>query len=88
MSRHIFLFILFFFGFSFPAHSLTKQIPGDFNGDGFSDLAIGVPFEEPHSTGDCNSGAVQVLHGGANGLQAASPDDQLWTQDEPGVPGN
>ncbi len=54
---------------------------GDFNGDGFSDLAIGVPGEGPEE----EEGAVNVLYGTANGLKAAG--NQLWTQDSSGVPG-
>jgi hypothetical protein len=56
----------------------------DFNGDGVADLPIGV-MEGPQ--GVLWSGSVQVLYGTADGLQAQLPDDQLWTQDSPGVPG-
>jgi len=55
----------------------------DFNGDGFADLAIGVPLEDVGAIAD--AGAVSVLYGSVAGLQATSPDDQLWTQDSPGV---
>lgn len=51
---------------------------GDFNADGFTDLAIGVPGEAP-------GGAVNVLYGSPAGLQTRTPRDQLWTQDSPGV---
>src|SRR2546421_608602 len=57
------------------------RVGGDFDGDGFSDLAIGVPGEGPLE----EEGAVQVLYGSAAGLKAAR--NQLWTQDSPGVPG-
>ncbi len=41
---------------------------GDFNGDGFGDLAVGVPFE---SLGvDLRAGQVHILHGSAEGLTA------------------
>lgn len=40
---------------------------GDFNGDGFDDLAIGIPFED---IGASNQGAVAVLYGSATGLTA------------------
>jgi len=53
---------------------------GDFNNDGFADLAIGVPRED-----DGDVGAVNVLYGAAGRLQATSPDDQLWSQDTTGV---
>jgi len=56
---------------------------GDFNNDGFADLAIGARSE---GVGDvCCAGAVNVLYGSAGGLQATSPDDQFWNQDSPGV---
>jgi hypothetical protein len=57
---------------------------GDFNNDGYHDLAIGVPGEgtpEPISS----QGAVQILYGSSSGLQTSSPADQFWHQDTPGV---
>ena len=51
----------------------------DFNGDGYGDLAVGVPGE------DSNAGAVNVIYGSASGLTAIG--DQLWSQDHPGVKG-
>jgi hypothetical protein len=56
---------------------------GDFNGDGFADLVAGVPFEDVASVVD--AGAAHVLYGSAAGLQATAPDDQMWSQDSPGV---
>ncbi len=56
---------------------------GDFNDDGFADLAIGVPLERLGAVS--GAGAVNVLYGSAGGLQATSPDDQFWNQDSPGV---
>lgn len=50
---------------------------GDVNGDGFADLAIGVPQDDEHT------GAVQLLLGGKDGLTAQG--NQLWSQDSPGV---
>ena len=41
----------------------------DLNGDGFVDLAIGVPFEDVWSTVD--SGALSVLYGSAAVLSPA-----------------
>ena len=40
---------------------------GDFNNDGFSDLAIGVPSEDVAGP-VANAGAVSVLYGSATGL--------------------
>jgi hypothetical protein len=57
---------------------------GDFNGDDFSDLAIGVP-DEP---GADYTGAVHVLFGTADGLTASAAriDDQLWTYNNADFP--
>ncbi|HEV8420457.1 MAG TPA: hypothetical protein VGR13_03785, partial [Actinomycetota bacterium] len=59
---------------------------GDFNGDGYADLAIGVPFEDVG--GILNAGAVNILYGSPSGLQATSPNDQFWSQDSPDVDGS
>jgi hypothetical protein len=62
-------------GFGFPPAA------GDFNGDSFVDLAVGVitedlgPFTDP--------GALNVIYGSATGLSAAG--NQLWQQNSPGV---
>lgn len=42
--------------------------PGNFNGDAYWDLAIGIPGDKPGSPGQDEAGAVQVLLGSANGL--------------------
>lgn len=55
----------------------------DYNGDGFDDLAAGVPGDLVGE--DVGAGAVAVLYGSGAGIQATSPDDQLWTQDSAGV---
>jgi hypothetical protein len=60
----------------------TAVSSGDFNGDGVDDLVAGVPHENLRSPG-----AVTVLYGTPTGLQADSPDDQLWSQASPGVKG-
>jgi hypothetical protein len=56
---------------------------GDFNGDGFDDLAVGVPGEDVGGATD--AGAVNLLFGSAGGLAAAGA--QIWSQASPGVPG-
>ena len=53
----------------------------DFDGDGFADLAVGVPDEDVGAVGD--AGSVQVLYGSAAGLVSAG--SQLWSQDSPGI---
>ncbi|NNF58238.1 MAG: hypothetical protein HKN04_08345, partial [Rhodothermaceae bacterium] len=50
---------------------------GDFNGDGFTDLAVGVPWEDVGAVE--NAGAVQVIYGSATGLAEAG--NQSWDQD-------
>jgi FG-GAP-like repeat/FG-GAP repeat len=54
---------------------------GDFDGDGFADLAVGVTFEDVGAIVD--AGAVNVLYGTASGLTGSG--SQLFTQDSPGV---
>jgi hypothetical protein len=56
---------------------------GDFNGDGYDDLAIGVPGERIGPGYDM--GAVNVLYGSAVGL--SSGNNQIWTQDTAGIAG-
>ena len=55
---------------------------GDFDADGYADLAIGIPRENLGRKKD--AGAVQVLYGGPRGLTAR---DQFWHQGSRGVPG-
>ncbi len=57
----------------------TDWAAGDFDGDGFDDLAIGVPGE------NSDAGLVNVLYGSTRGL--AAQGNQIWWQDKPGVPG-
>jgi hypothetical protein len=68
---------------SVPSRSPAEgRIGGsDFNGDGFSDVAIGVPEEDVGPIVD--AGGVHVLYGSAVGLTATA--DQFWTQDSPGI---
>jgi FG-GAP repeat/FG-GAP-like repeat len=54
---------------------------GDFDGDGFADLAVGVSLEDVGAVVD--AGAVNVLYGSVGGLTGAG--SQLFTQDSPGV---
>jgi FG-GAP repeat len=56
---------------------------GDFDGDGFDDLAVGVLSEDLGAKRD--AGAVDVLRGSPSGLVAAGA--RQWSQDSPGVPG-
>ncbi len=55
---------------------------GDFDGDGYVDLAIGVPGESVRSAAD--EGAVSVVHGSLFGLHTSG--NQFWHQDVGGIP--
>ena len=55
----------------------------DFSGDGYDDLAVGLPRE---SAGALSEGAVVILLGSASGVSSAG--SQIWMQGTPGVPGN
>ena len=54
-------------------------VAGDFNGDGRSDLAIGVPGENE------GGGAVNILYGSTAGLTTTG--SQVWTQDSASIAG-
>ncbi|MBP9144333.1 MAG: VCBS repeat-containing protein [Thermoanaerobaculia bacterium] len=56
---------------------------GDFDGDSFDDLAIGVPGEAVDSVSD--AGAVHVVYGSADGLEAEG--SQFLLLGEGGLPG-
>lgn len=56
----------------------------DFNGDGFTDVAVGVPSEDEGD--DRDTGVINVLYGSLNGLVEAG--DQLWSQDSPDIGGS
>jgi FG-GAP repeat protein len=58
---------------------------GDFDGDGFADLAIGVSHETIGTSGEQAQGAVNVIYGSSSGL--SSNGDQFWNQDSPGIEG-
>jgi len=57
---------------------------GDFNRDGYADLAIGARYDRIGAS-RVRAGAVNVLYGSQGGLTAAG--DQLWSQANlPGIP--
>jgi hypothetical protein len=61
------------FGWSFAA--------ADYNGDGYTDLAVGAPFEDV--AGADRAGSVNVIYGSPRGLAAAG--NQFWTQETPDI---
>ena len=68
-----------------PARIAAAQRFGpDFNGDGFADIAIGVPDEDLDNLPD--AGRVHVMYGSAGGLTADNA--QSWTQDSPDIIGD
>ena len=64
-----------------PAAADAASTSGDFNGDGASDLAVGVPGESVESV--ATAGAVNVIYGAPGGLSATG--SQLWHQDRGGI---
>ncbi|WP_328749535.1 FG-GAP and VCBS repeat-containing protein [Streptomyces sp. NBC_00285] len=57
---------------------------GDTNGDGYPDLAVGVPYENVGSVED--AGGVHILRGGKSGL--TGKNSQWFTRASAGVPGS
>jgi hypothetical protein len=57
---------------------------GDFNGDGYADLAFGCPSEATPASEQA-AGAVMVLYGSSTGLRGAG--SQFWSQNSPGING-
>jgi disulfide bond formation protein DsbB len=80
MRRLLILFIVALVGWSSEA-AFAERVSADFNGDGFSDLAVGVASEDIGVLE--NAGAVNVLYGSERGVSAAG--NQFWHQDSPGI---
>jgi hypothetical protein len=59
---------------------------GDFDDDGYDDLAVGVPDSYAWPPDQDNAGVVQVIYGSAAGLTADR--DELWAQTSNNVPGD
>ena len=58
----------------------TTLTTGDFNGDSYPDLAIGLPFEDVDPIDD--AGAVNILFGSASGLNVSG--NQIFHADDAG----
>ena len=56
---------------------------GDFNGDGYDDLAVGASDEDV--SGVQYAGAVHVIYGSGSGLTATG--NEMWSQDTLGIQG-
>lgn len=56
---------------------------GDFNNDGYDDLAVGVPQEAIGSI--ATAGAVNIIYGSFSGLSATAIADSIWHQDSAGI---
>ncbi|MFF7751954.1 FG-GAP-like repeat-containing protein [Streptomyces sp. NPDC007971] len=66
-----------------PASAAPSGLQGDFNGDGYRDVALGASFATVG--GQARAGQVAVVYGTANGLNAAK--HQLISQNTAGIPG-
>jgi len=66
---------------------------GDYNADGYADLAIGVPNEDVNQDTITHAGLVQIIYGSSEGLSATPLGDgtglqnQLFSQNSPSVKG-
>jgi len=61
----------------------TALAAGDFNGDAFVDLAVGICYEDVASKVD--AGAVQILYGSSDGI--SEDGNQFWHQDSQYIEG-
>ncbi len=66
------------------SRALLTTATGDFNGDGFADLIIGMPGDTV--AGQTNAGRVQVIYGSADGLTAVRT--RYWSELSVGILGD
>ena len=60
----------------------TALAVGNFNGDQYDDLAVGVPYKNVGST-KTSAGTVIVIHGSSSGLNISTAKE--WSQDTNGI---
>lgn len=71
----------------------ATNVAGDFNNDGFSDLAIGIEGDiveypaDGSGTQMLKAGRVVVIYGSSTGLNQTNAATQSWSKASPGVPG-
>jgi hypothetical protein len=72
---------------AFTGSAPAATVQTDFNGDGRSDLAVGVPREDLGNGASRipDAGAVNVIYGSGSGLGA--PKNQVWHQNASGIQG-
>jgi FG-GAP repeat protein len=71
-----------------PASALAAEPPpGDVDGDGFSDLIIGVPFETLSGQPESNQGVVDIVNGSDTGLVLPAPSTNSISEATPGIEG-
>lgn len=74
----------------YPTRFGTQVASGDFDRDGYADVAVTVAgFDEPDEVDmRINVGGVVVIYGTAHGLDPnAAQEAEIWSQDSPGVQG-
>ncbi|MBK9132723.1 MAG: FG-GAP repeat protein [Gammaproteobacteria bacterium] len=83
-SQAVLLAALTLLPLTIPPAAAAANARADFNGDGRTDLAIGVPGEDVGSIID--AGAVRIVYGSGSGAPAAGTE-QIWHLDSVGIPG-
>ena len=66
------------------AAACATRVPGDFNGDGYADVAIGEPLRTVGGIAD--AGAVRIVDGSPSGVRTTG-SDQYFDQDTAGIAG-